>query len=378
MPNRDSEYAREGTAAHALAALSLSSGLSPSWYVGTTLEEIEVTDEMARAVEVYTSYIRDRLSRRPDGAAQFFVEQQFNLQSLNPPGQLYGTADFVLWDDETGVLEVVDLKYGAGVVVEVEDNSQAMYYALGAVVALQEVPEWVRVTIVQPRAEHEDGPIRSYEFDWPTLVAFKRTLFAAAERTKDPNAPLVVGSHCRFCPASAVCPAQMAQAQEIARTEFSALPMLHEEQVPVRHLTPDEVATIIRAAPQIKAWLDAVAEFARDELHAGRPVPGFKLVEGRGNRSWHDEERAQKALRGLGIEPFKRVMLSPAQAEAALSEIGEELDSALVKVTRGVTIAPEDSKKPALIGAKDEFEAAPPPAPTPTPKRRKGKAKHAE
>jgi hypothetical protein len=78
------------------------------------------------------------------------------------------------------MLEVVDLKGGRGVVVEVKGNPQLRTYALGAMLANPGIDvSHVQVTIVQPRAPHKDGRIRSERFHVADLVEWTAELMAA-------------------------------------------------------------------------------------------------------------------------------------------------------------------------------------------------------
>ena len=119
-----------------------------------------------------------------------------------------------------GRLSVIDLKYGAGVPVEVEDNPQLLYYGLGALLANKQwKPHEVEVVIVQPRCPHPDGPVRSQVLQVVDLLEFAADLVEAVKRTEEASeqhatldtlnwmrAYLNPGDHCRWCPAAAICP----------------------------------------------------------------------------------------------------------------------------------------------------------------------------
>ena len=92
---------------------------------------------------------------------------------------VHGTADAVVWDSHTATLEVIDLKYGQGVAVEVMDNLQLRIYALAALLTLNYPAENVKVTIVQPRYNHAEGPIRSIKFWSIDLLDFHADLLDA-------------------------------------------------------------------------------------------------------------------------------------------------------------------------------------------------------
>jgi hypothetical protein len=323
QPESSSIFAQEGTAAHALAELSLRKGVDPHTFIGMTIEGVEVDDDMADNVGVYVDYC-DNIRLRED----YWIEQRFNLGALNPPAPMFGTADFVAYDPAVKQLQVVDLKYGQGVVVEVEGNKQLRYYALGAVLAHPELAiEQVVITVVQPRALHPDGFIRSEVVTYEELVGFAGDLLDAARRTQDPDAPLATGPHCRFCPAIAICPAKHSEAQSIAQTEFSAMP-------------------------------EAVRRLER-----GEEVKGFKLVAKRATRRFSDPDDAVEYLKASGYdgdEILETKIKSPAQIEKLFPKKKMPPELQVVKVSSGYTMVPDHDKREAVVlSAAHEFAALP-------------------
>src|SRR5690606_21257143 len=124
---------------------------------GGEVHHVLVTEEMCEAVQVMLDQVW-KLIDHP--TTQLFVEKKFDLAKLNPPGPMYGTADVVIWAPHYRHMAVLDFKYGAGVAVDATENEQLMMYGLGAVLAVDEKPETLSLTIVQPRANHPDGIIR--------------------------------------------------------------------------------------------------------------------------------------------------------------------------------------------------------------------------
>lgn len=386
--SESSEYAREGTAAHELAARCLERNVDPVLYVDTLIEvegqTFEVTEDMAEHVAIYVDAVRHAFKvAGPD--AKLFVEQRFDLAPLNPPAPMFGTGDAVIWRPAThatkaningtpvvippkpAVLDVWDLKYGQGVVVEAVGNPQLRYYALGAVVSTGVKPERIRVHIVQPRAPHPDGVIRTEELTWGMLVDFKAELFAAAEATQRPDAPLIAGDWCRFCPASAVCPAQQAQAEAAVNAEFGALVQLErpEAALPVpAAMTLDEQRRVMEVAPLIEDWFSAVREHVKLQTEAGVDT-GFKLVPKRATRRWADEETATEYLEShLKDDAYARKLRSPYQAEQRLKAIGLDLPTGMViKQSSGTNLVPNSDPREALplpAKADEDFEAIEP------------------
>lgn len=375
LPDSVSVYAREGTAAHELAERCLRTGLSADTWLDSIFKvkdgEVQVDEVMTEAVQVFVDHVSSLGGQRPKGDEppesrvksrwpQLFIEQFFDLAKLNPPGPMYGTADAVVWHPMERVLEVVDFKYGAGVAVGVVGNPQLRYYALGAVLSLKVRPELVRITVVQPRASHHQGIIRSEEITWDELVAFKRELLDLARRTVEPDAPLKVGPWCRFCKAIAICPEQKQYAIETAQADFTEEGF--KPPAPAT-LSEEDIARVLAAADVLGDWLKAVEAHALSRLERGLEVPGYKLVDKRVNRTWADEEKAEKVLFGLlsdkAYAPVR--LLSVAQAEKALKAIDGMLPAELVeKKTPGRKLARDTDPRVARIPAVvEEFEADP-------------------
>jgi hypothetical protein len=356
-----SAYAEEGTAAHMLAERCLSGGVDAAALIGRELNGHVVDAEMADYVQVYLDAVRAELGR----GDLLLVEQHFSLERLDPPAEMFGTADAVIYKSAWRRLVVFDLKYGAGVPVEAARNPQARYYALGACLALDHlVVSEVEVVIVQPRAPHPAGPVRRESVPAFELLEWSADLLDAAERALDPDAALVPGDWCRFCPVAGVCPALRERALTTAQIEFGEAP-LYSPPDPAT-LTPDEVGRLLSAAELVELWIRALRAHAHAELEACRPVPGWKLVPKRATRRWRDEDTAPAQLQDLGLaedELFVRKLRSPAQVEKLLgSKRKREIAALVVAESGGATLAPEaDPRSPITSGAAGDFAALPPP-----------------
>jgi hypothetical protein len=215
---RSSKYADEGTRAHELAERFLRG---------------EPQDGENEAMKEALKPFLDHVQQLMDKTSIWKIEHRVDLSPLwdgLPPEDLFGTADFVAVLPG-GDLHVVDLKYGRGVPVEVKDNTQLLYYALGVWLALKDATpiQSVTMTIVQPRAPHEDGPIRSWSIPVLDLIQWgydvlKPTVEKICEGDKD-ELVLQEGKHCRWCPAaSAGCPEKGKTRTKQAQQEFDDLP----------------------------------------------------------------------------------------------------------------------------------------------------------
>lgn len=369
MEDKTSVYAAEGTVAHKILEKCLTTGSNAVGYLGLTLNadgfSFKVNQEMVDAVQTAIDYVRQIHTSDP---SDMWVERRDGLDKVKDlPEPIFGTTDVCLWFPISKALHIMDLKYGKGVVVEVKDNDQLLIYALAQVLRIGERPALIRLHVIQPRARHEDGPTRTHDVTFEDLVAFKAKIVEAAKAVQDPNAPLNAGDHCRFCPAIATCPAQVTRAQEVAQEVFGAIEVSREAAQPLpepKDLDRERISFVLANADAVENWFAAVKDHAKNLLNAGEAVPGFKLVRGRSNRRWKDETAAEKALTKAGLKTKQRrvvKVISPAQAEKALKEIGKELSPALIEKPEGaLTIAPEADPRPAVMSAQEVFGALPP------------------
>ncbi len=347
---RSSEYADEGTAAHALAELCFKNGdKDATIHIGQIIEGQPVTLDMAEAVNVYLDEVYADFQ---PGDEQDF-EVRFSLNEIHTG--LFGTADRVRYRPSTATLRITDYKHGAGVPVEVEDNVQLMYYAIGGALRLHNRGiRTIEIQIVQPRCPHSDGPVRIWALDVVDLLEFAADLRDAALATEDPNAPLVPGDHCRWCAAAGFCPALAKKAIAAASREFG--PGLEYE--------PGELSEAMERIPMIMQWAKSVMEFAYGEAQAGRIPPGYKIVEKRGSRKWRDDEKAIAELKALGVSEDKifepRELRSVPSIEKVYGKKNmKELEDLIVMESSGTTLAPLKDRRPAVAKATatDEFAA---------------------
>lgn len=298
---------------------------------------------------------------------ELLVEQRFRLHELH--SDLFGTSDAIVWQPGIERLSVIDLKYGAGVPVEVEDNPQLQYYALGALLANKQwKPREVEVVIVQPRCPHPDGPVRAQVLQVVDLLDFAADLVEAVKRTEEASAAylcadsgplearwqrmyLHAGDHCRFCPAAAICPAQKNKAQQLAKQAFA----------PGLPYDAQQLAETLEWLPVLEAWIKNTREFAYAEAEKGHDIPRHKLVEKRATRKWRDPADAWKKLKEVGVD-YKDALeepalKSPATIEKLLPKDQRKiLDDLCIKESSGHTLVHESDRREAIkVDAKSAF-----------------------
>jgi Protein of unknown function (DUF2800) len=355
-PQEPSEYAKEGTKAHAIAAYALQNhqdAYSAAEFMINSDRFKGVVDsadfEMCDYIQTYLDVIREDLEKYP--GSKLDVEIQFTLPQIHADAR--GTCDATIGVFLTKLI-VYDFKYGKGTIVDVEGNKQALYYALGALEGGDY--ETIEIVIVQPRAIHRDGPVRRWTLAKPDLLAFGRELKARISATEGSSAALVCGEYCQkyFCPALAVCPAVKQRVGEVAKGVFDE---------PVRELpkpeslSPLALKKLLDTIPIIDAYVKAVEDFALNTLNNGGKIDGYKLVAKKSNRQWKDVEAVEKKWPKIVVEMVKKIK-SPAQVETALAQIMKKKEAvALVedfcyKPDTGNTIAsiedPREEARPKL------------------------------
>lgn len=311
ISDSESEFAAEGTAAHHLAQACLGDGTDAWEYIGQETDKGYVaTKDMADAVQVYLDAIRQRHPDRHE--SNTFIEKRFHCPDIHE--SFYGQADFVYIDMATSTLHVYDYKHGAGIVVDVQDNPQCMYYGVGMLteLSLWDDIETVVLHIAQPRGFHFDGPLREWAISTGDLYNWLHDVLVPAMDRALGSTWTQSGEHCRFCPVrSRACPQLIADFDELEElmnivADKGGAKALSNAQLG-RFLTLFDVAKIVQKQAQ---------ETAFQRLQAGKKVPGRKLANARTNREWKDG--ADKALaKAFGDDALSEPkLLSPAKIDA--------------------------------------------------------------
>lgn len=344
LDSQESEYARIGTLAHETASNMLLGEGPPLGFEELTIEDMA-------AVTTYTDFVTGIIKAHSSTEdLEVMIEKRFDLGKYVPGA--FGTADCVLYHKGLKKLVVIDYKHGAGLPVEVVENNQLLYYALGAMASLEVAPRSIEIVIVQPRCYHADGPIRRWITGPQRILDFIADLEEDAEATRKPDAPLNPGEHCRFCPAQAMhCPAVREKSLSLAREQFA----------PEFSYDPAKLAEALNNLEVIENWCKSVREFAYREAEHGRIPPGFKMVAKRSSRKWAQAWEPDKLAREFGLKPPDVVdvkVKSPAQLEKLIPKtLRTRLDGFVVQESSGNTLVPaSDPRPPISAQAREVFE----------------------
>ncbi|MDU7099601.1 MAG: DUF2800 domain-containing protein [Enterobacter sp.] len=394
QPDKETSFALEGTAAHALGEIVLRNRLSYSadyagcdvgTYLGTyplahpskTDPGPQVDEEMVEAVGRYVDTVW-ALSQ----GNELLVEQRVDFSHIVGVDESFGTADGVIIAGNE--LQIHDLKYGKGVRVDAEQNEQLQLYALGALEQFSMLYDFetVRLFIHQPRLNHVS--------EWALTV---EELQAFGERAQEAAASVIVmfniadcegvetlplenftpgEKQCRFCKAKGgLCTAEAQARLNDVKDDFVDLTQPVGEQLVeavkrVPLLTAEQLADIFSQVGLIESFCKAVCDRVNSELNAGHPVPGFKLVTGKqGNRAWSDEAAARALLkdqfRYKTEEVFDLKLISPTKAEKLIKKASPrrwtKVEALITRADGKPTVAPESDPRPALnINPVNDFD----------------------
>lgn len=342
-PDEGSVYAREGSAAHELAAIVLE-GNEPNaqGYVGMKVEfedngetvQWPVTQDMADHVDDYVKFVRERAEGKT-----LLVERKVPIGHITGEPGATGTSDAIIIDTDQETIEVIDFKYGMGVQVFAEDNEQAQFYGLGTLEEYGLVGDFSYVTMVihQPRMNH----VAEWTIPVGQLFDFGEAAAMAAENCRSAEMAdlgelggmaiedfLYPGEdQCRFCKAKAGCPALRAEITEVVGGSAAATVEEFADFTPetVDMQTGDNYLPIAMAkVGLVEAWCKAVRAEVERRLLAGQKVDGFKLVEGkRGNRKWGEEKAVEDLFKSFRLrqdEMYDFSLISPTKAEKLFKE----------------------------------------------------------
>lgn len=355
LPDTTSEFAREGTVAHEVCEILLRKhlGLIAKATATKNLNKLKkdnlFSDEMIDHANDYIDYITEKI--KSDDAA-VLVEEQLDFSQYVPEG--FGTGDCIIIQD--GTLTIIDFKYGKGVSVSAEDNPQMMLYALGAVEMFGFIYEFdkVEMCIFQPRINNISEAVKTVEelIRWGNGV-----IVPAAKLAFEGKGQFCAGDHCRFCKLRNKCKYLADYCMETARAEFEDL----DGKLDKTLLGPEDIAMIIGRMKAVQNWLKDVESYAINGILDGSlDVPGYKVVEGRSNRAYKDQDKVAVALMTNGYPEsilFEKKLLTITAMEKAVGKKNfNTLLADLIEKPKGKpTIVPlSDKRSPYTVA--DEFE----------------------
>lgn len=341
--DKGSDYAAQGTDAHALCEYKLRKALG--------LETVDPTEnltwfneEMNDCAIGYAAYVLEQVEAAKQVCADpvVLIEQRVDFSRWVEGG--FGTADALIIAD--GTLKICDYKHGLGVLVRADENPQLMCYALGALELFDKIYdiETVSMTIYQPRRDN----VSTYELPKNDLNHWAdEVLKPAAELAFAGDGNFFCGEWCGFCKAKNDCRARADANLALAQYEFKLPPLL----------TDEDIEDILSKVDELVSWASDIKEYALQQAISGKEWAGWKLVEGRSNRKYVNDAVVADVVEHAGFDPYERKLLGVTAMQKLLgkSRFDELLNPYIEKPQGKPTLVPESDKRPAMSTAAADF-----------------------
>lgn len=383
IPKKDTgtEFSNEGTTAHDWAEKVLTGKI--------TMEEIP--EEFRIHLAGYINHCFDLSGKALLNGGTVYNEASVPL-FYRPEDT--GTLDFAtikpeqMGFDEFGeeaqsptTIDFVDLKYGAGIKVDAEDNEQLAIYLLSLVNEIEtdqgeEFPDdtIVRLAIYQPRHHTFDGEAETWETTLREVKDLGIDIEADYQRAKAGGESTLNPSDdaCQFCDVKGICTAR-AQKRFDPMVDFADDTTPEMKVTGADTLTPEQIAFFILNGKAMKKVIDDVEKHERARLQDGGEVQQMKMVDGGGlsPKKWLDEKAAEAFLKGQlsANERYQpRKLISAPQAFAKIKSHVSELstiakakmgllDDAAAKKTKTECLFHRAPKSPILVSVEDTRDA---------------------
>ncbi len=343
-----SEYAQQGTDCHELCAYLVEKALGRE--VIDPTENLTYYDaEMQNCAEEYRNYVLEQIEAAKEFCKdpQVMIEQRLDFSRWVENG--FGTGDCVIVADE--VLQIIDYKHGLGVLVSAGDdehggNSQMMCYALGALEVFGDIYDinQIKMTIFQPRREN----ISTYTISIDNLLKWANEVLApTAQLAYVGEGEFKAGAHCQFCKVKATCRKRAEYNLELAKYDF---------EMPAT-LDDTEIAAILEKVDEMISWGNDIKEYALQQAQSGVHFEGWKVVEGRSNRKYTDEEAVAFKVKDAGFDPYEKKLLGVTAMSTLLGKkkFEELLGGLIYKPPGKPALVPESDKRPAMNTAIEDF-----------------------
>jgi hypothetical protein len=371
--NKSSVFAKEGTSAHEFCELILRETLvkpvDPRDWLGGVIvlsgdkagvykrhrrnphpdrdNVWRITDEHIDAANVWLATILPLV----EPGVVVMIETKVDIRHVHP--MMWGTADCIIYNPRTKKLWVIDLKFGSGIAVDPDWNTQFFSYGAGAAKLFNYDVSEVELVVVQPRAWHPKGPVRRFIVDIIDFLIFEGWMRKQLARVDDPEPVAAVGEWCRFCPAAPLCPDLYQFVMRTLNVKFT--PKLRERDLPdLKSMSTRDLGRVFREMKIIEIWMNRFREYVHDRAMNGEIPEGAKVVEGRSIRHWKDPVAVQEELEALGFsdeeiftEPDLR---SPAGIETVMGKaLFKKCFGEMVDKPRGrAVLALEGDHRPAV------------------------------
>ena len=270
-------------------------------------------------------------------------------------------------------LSITDYKHGKGVPVSATDNPQMKLYALGALnryaPIFGDTIKKVRMTIDQPRLDSHTTDTLTVD----ELRAWGESIKPIAQKAFSGLGEFVPCDHCRFCRGKAQCRARanintaledfkdcVPAGEWNAKAEAVIASGGVVNGTPPTLLSDAEIGDLLIRGQQLVQWYKDLEKYALKTMLDGKPIAGWKLVAGRSDRTFTDQDAAIKAVIAAGYDEAlvydrKPKTLTELEKLMGKAEFAEKIGSFVVKPLGKPTLALETDKRETYNSAASDF-----------------------
>ena len=360
LPESIKPYAEEGRLAHSVCELVARNKFFPmkKKEYNDALKKLKTDafwqDEMLTTANIYMEHLEAfylGFRHKPLMA----LEMRVDISDYAP--EAFGTCDCLMIGEHKRI--IVDYKHGTGLPVSAIDNPQLKLYALGTLKTYRFIYgstiNHVTMCIVQPRRNIFDcwGLPVDELYAWGEMIKPKAAAAFAGTGEFNP------GEWCHFCRANVQCRARADAHTALEDFKDLALPGKPNEEGKAL-LTYAEIGDVLTRGKTLVEWYNDLKEYAETACRNGQIIPGWKMVHGRSDRKWSDQDKALEIILNAG-HPRELVYDTKPKTLAQLEKlIGAKPFNALVadliiKPPGAPTFVEESDKRPPYSSAAADF-----------------------
>ena len=361
FPESTSEFAEEGRLAHSFCELKVlkkfTTSVTQRTYT-TRLNKLKQDEryqpEMEKTSDLFIEHLTE-LAMTYNAMPYVASEVRVDFSEYVPEG--FGTCDCVMIGGDT--ITIVDYKHGKGVPVDAEGNSQMMLYALGALrkyaAIYGDTIKKVRMCIDQPRIQNE---LSTWETTVDDLKTWGVSIRPLAEKAFAGDGVFLPGEHCRFCRGKAQCKAR-ADVHTAVEEFKNCVPEAIAQQGD-NTLTNAQIGDLLTRCADLVSWYKDLEEYALKAALSGEDIPGWKVVAGRSNRTFSDQDAAIQAVIAAGYDEalvYERKAKTLTELEKLMgkTEFAAKIGQYVIKPAGKPTLATLSDKRPQYNPAAADF-----------------------
>lgn len=138
--------------------------------------------------------------------------------------------------------------------------------------------------------------------------------------------------------------------------------MIEDKLIEPCLMSDDEISELLPHLDALVEWAKQVKEYALEKALNGSKFKGFKLVEGRSNRTWKSKEEAIERLISLGIDEkiiYKKELngITVIESQLGKANFKKDLGDLVIKPNGKPTLVEEsDPRKEYMQVSANDFE----------------------